>query len=140
MRIKGLRYRYPGRGGFDLGPMDLEGPDPRPWLILGPSGRADPLDIFFYWADLCAGCVAPALMLHFGVALSKRTLRRPRTVVSVRWQVLQANLPNSSSPLMASERSGAPASQASYSRGSMTTTLPVIRECSAPQYSAQNRW
>ena len=33
-----------------------------------------------------------------------------------------------------------PLSQAWYSFGSMTTTLPIIPECLVPQYSAQNRW
>ena len=38
MRLRGLRFRYPGRAGFRLGPIDVEGPDDRPWLILGRSG------------------------------------------------------------------------------------------------------
>jgi len=32
-----------------------------------------------------------------------------------------------------------PASHASYACGSMTTTRPIIRECSVPQYSWQKR-
>lgn len=37
MKVLGLRYRYP-RSGFELGPLDVEGPDDRPWLILGGTG------------------------------------------------------------------------------------------------------
>jgi energy-coupling factor transporter ATP-binding protein EcfA2 len=37
MRLRQLRFRYPDRG-FELGPLDVEGPDDRAWLILGPSG------------------------------------------------------------------------------------------------------
>ncbi len=35
---------------------------------------------------------------------------------------------------------GPPASHTWYSSGSITTTRPIILECSVPQYSAQNRW
>lgn len=38
MRFRALTYVPPGPGGFRLGPLDLEGPDDRPWLILGASG------------------------------------------------------------------------------------------------------
>lgn len=38
MILRGLTYRHPGPGGFVLGPVDLEGPDDRPWLVLGPTG------------------------------------------------------------------------------------------------------
>jgi hypothetical protein len=34
---------------------------------------------------------------------------------------------------------GPPLSQAWYSVGSITTTLPIIPECLVPQYSAQNK-
>lgn len=37
MRLRGVEVRYPA-GGFTLGPLDLEGPGDRPWLVLGPSG------------------------------------------------------------------------------------------------------
>lgn len=37
MRLRGLRYHYP-RSEFELGPLDVEGPDDRPWLILGGTG------------------------------------------------------------------------------------------------------
>ena len=38
MRLEGLTVRLPGPRGFVLGPLDIEGPDDRPWLILGPAG------------------------------------------------------------------------------------------------------
>ncbi len=38
MKVEGLAYRYPGRDGFRFGPVDLAGPDDRPWLVLGTSG------------------------------------------------------------------------------------------------------
>ena len=38
MKLDGLLYRYPGREGFQLGPLTVEGPDDRPWILLGPSG------------------------------------------------------------------------------------------------------
>lgn len=38
MRLEALTYRYPGSGSFRLGPLDAEGPDDRPWIVLGPSG------------------------------------------------------------------------------------------------------
>jgi energy-coupling factor transporter ATP-binding protein EcfA2 len=38
MKLNDLRFRYPRGNGFELGPLDLEGPDERPWLILGGTG------------------------------------------------------------------------------------------------------
>ncbi len=38
MKLSGLRYRYPGPHGFELGPLETAGPDDRPWLILGGNG------------------------------------------------------------------------------------------------------
>ena len=38
MRLDALTYRYPGPGSFCLGPLNVEGPDDRPWLVLGASG------------------------------------------------------------------------------------------------------
>lgn len=38
MKLRGLVYSFPGRDGFRLGPLDVEGPEDRPWLVLGPSG------------------------------------------------------------------------------------------------------
>jgi ABC-type multidrug transport system ATPase subunit len=37
VRLRGIRFRYP-RSGFELGPVETEGPDDRPWLILGGTG------------------------------------------------------------------------------------------------------
>jgi energy-coupling factor transporter ATP-binding protein EcfA2 len=36
--LRGLTYRHPGPGGFVLGPVNLEGPDDRLWLVLGATG------------------------------------------------------------------------------------------------------
>jgi ABC-type multidrug transport system ATPase subunit len=38
VRLDGLSYRYPGPDSFCLGPLAVEGPDDRPWIVLGPSG------------------------------------------------------------------------------------------------------
>ena len=38
MILDGVLYRYAAGGRFTLGPLDLEGPDDRPWLVLGPTG------------------------------------------------------------------------------------------------------
>lgn len=38
MRLDALTYRYPGPNSFCLGPLDVEGPDDRPWIVLGASG------------------------------------------------------------------------------------------------------
>jgi len=38
MILRGVSYRHAGPAGFTLGPVDLEGPDDRPWLVLGPTG------------------------------------------------------------------------------------------------------
>ena len=38
MRFEAVFYRAPGPRRFELGPLDLEGPDDRPWLVLGPAG------------------------------------------------------------------------------------------------------
>jgi PAS domain S-box-containing protein len=45
-------------------------------LMLSHTGRADALDWSIYWTDLVAGALAPALLLHLGVALSRRALPR----------------------------------------------------------------
>lgn len=37
MRLQGLVVRYPA-GDFTLGPLDLDGPVDRPWLVVGASG------------------------------------------------------------------------------------------------------
>jgi ABC-type multidrug transport system ATPase subunit len=36
VRCERLAYRHPA--GFQLGPIDLDGPDDRPWLVMGRSG------------------------------------------------------------------------------------------------------
>ena len=38
MRFEALFYRAEGPDPFELGPLDLEGPDDRPWLFVGPAG------------------------------------------------------------------------------------------------------
>jgi heme exporter protein A len=38
MRLDALTYRYPGPHSFCLGPLNVEGPDDRPWIVLGASG------------------------------------------------------------------------------------------------------
>ncbi|HXV77377.1 MAG TPA: ATP-binding protein, partial [Candidatus Polarisedimenticolaceae bacterium] len=45
-------------------------------LILSHSGRADVLDAAINWGDLIAGALAPALLLHLGVVLSKGVVNR----------------------------------------------------------------
>ncbi len=66
-----------------------------------------------------------------------------RAELSGRWQVLQAFATKSCSPDAAAggaPAAGSPASHASYARGSITTILPTIFECSTPQYWPQKRW
>jgi ABC-type multidrug transport system ATPase subunit len=38
MRFEAVSYSPPGPRRFELGPLDVEGPDDRPWLLLGPAG------------------------------------------------------------------------------------------------------
>jgi len=38
MRFEAVSYRPSGPRRFELGPLDFEGPDDRPWLLLGPAG------------------------------------------------------------------------------------------------------
>jgi PAS domain S-box-containing protein len=45
-------------------------------FTVGSSGRADALDRVFEWVDVLAGALAPALLFHVAVALTKRTLPR----------------------------------------------------------------
>lgn len=56
-------------------------------LSLGPSGRGDGIDWLFEWADLLATAVAPALLLAFGTAVTKRTVPYRRAVVGVAFGV-----------------------------------------------------
>ena len=65
----------------------------------------------------------------------------PRPAPSGRWQVMQLSSVKSFSPASTGDSgAGPPASQTWYSSGSITTILPIIFECSVPQYSAQKRW
>jgi PAS domain S-box-containing protein len=52
-------------------------------LILSHTGDADRLDRLIYWADMLAGVLAPALLLHLGIVLSKGVVRRRRLAVAV---------------------------------------------------------
>jgi PAS domain-containing protein len=61
-------------------------------LTLSHTGRADGLDWSIYWADLIAGAVVPALLLHLGIALSRRTLKRRRWVVNAAYAVAAATV------------------------------------------------
>ena len=45
-------------------------------LTLSHTGRADTLDWFISWIDLLAGALAPALLVHLGLVLSRRSVRR----------------------------------------------------------------
>ena len=38
MRFEAVSYRTEGLYPFELGPLDFEGPDDRPWLLVGPAG------------------------------------------------------------------------------------------------------
>jgi hypothetical protein len=44
-------------------------------LVLSHTGDADVFDWVVYWGDVVAGCLAPSLLLHFCIVLSRRTLR-----------------------------------------------------------------
>jgi len=52
-------------------------------LTLSRSGRADLMDWAIDWGDVMAGALAPALMFHVGVALTKRTLRWRRAALTL---------------------------------------------------------
>jgi len=56
-------------------------------LTLSPTGRADSLDWSFGWGSDVAGALWPALLIHLGVALSRRTLPRKRTALGVAYGV-----------------------------------------------------
>jgi PAS domain S-box-containing protein len=50
-------------------------------LALSPAGRADALDWAVGWGSDVAGSLWPALLLHLGVALTRRTMPWPRLVL-----------------------------------------------------------
>jgi len=50
-------------------------------LILSHTGSADRLDRVIHWADMIAGALAPALLLHLGILVSKGVLHRRRWFV-----------------------------------------------------------
>jgi len=52
-------------------------------FTLSHTGRADALDWSVYWADLLAEALVPALMLHLGVALSRRIVTARRTAIGL---------------------------------------------------------
>ncbi len=43
-------------------------------LTLSHTGQADALDWTIYWGDVAAGALAPALLVHLVIAISRRTL------------------------------------------------------------------
>lgn len=53
-------------------------------LTYKATGTADTLDWVIEWSDLLAGSLVPGLLLHFGIAVTKRTLslRRPVLLLS----------------------------------------------------------
>ena len=50
-------------------------------LILSHTGSADRLDRLIHWADMIAGALAPALLLHLGILVSKGVINRRRWFV-----------------------------------------------------------
>jgi two-component system, NtrC family, sensor kinase len=52
-------------------------------LTFSHSGQADPFDWIVSWGDLLASALWPALLLHLGVALGRRTLRWPRLLLGL---------------------------------------------------------
>jgi PAS domain S-box-containing protein len=52
-------------------------------LILSHTGVADRLDRSVYWADTIAGALAPALLLHLGLLVSKGVVQRRRWIVAL---------------------------------------------------------
>lgn len=50
-------------------------------LIASPTGRGDRLDWVLHVVDLAAGAIAPALLVHLAVALSRRSLPAPRFLI-----------------------------------------------------------
>jgi len=56
-------------------------------LTLSHTGAADYLDWIIDWSDLIAGALIPALLLHLGLVLSKRTVRRRRFLLAAAYLV-----------------------------------------------------
>ncbi len=56
-------------------------------LTSSPSGRADEFDWVCYWVDLISGALAPALLFHVGVALTKRALKIRRPAVGLAYLI-----------------------------------------------------
>jgi len=51
-------------------------------LILSHTGSADRLDRMVHWTDMIAGALAPALLLHLGLLVSKGVIHRRRWLVA----------------------------------------------------------
>jgi len=56
-------------------------------LTFSHSGRTDLLDGIFYWGDALAGALAPALLVHLGITLSRRTAPARKTGLAVAYSV-----------------------------------------------------
>ena len=52
-------------------------------MLLSHTGTADRLDRLIYWADMVAGALAPALLLHLGLLVSKGVIHRRRWIVAL---------------------------------------------------------
>ena len=56
-------------------------------LVFSQTGVGDRLDWTVHWTDLLAGALAPALLLHLAIVLSRRTLSIPGRWVAVGYAV-----------------------------------------------------
>lgn len=56
-------------------------------LTLSHTGRADLLDWSVFWIDLVVGSLTPALLVHLGLSLSKRSVRRRRETLILVYSV-----------------------------------------------------
>jgi PAS domain S-box-containing protein len=59
-------------------------------LALSPTGRADALDWTFGWGSDVAGALWPALLLHLGLALTRRTMPWRRLVLGCSYGISAA--------------------------------------------------
>jgi len=59
-------------------------------LTLSHTGRADALDWIVFWTDLIAGSLTPALLVHLGLSLSKRSVGRRREMLALVYVVSTA--------------------------------------------------